>query len=324
MWQEMKNRVLEGEGLTREEAFALASWPPEKLEELVDLSRQVRERFGGREVELCSIINARSGLCSEDCRFCAQSSRYRTGAKTYPLIGPEEALEKARRMEAAGARRFALVTSGRGIGQRDFERVLDIYRVLRTETRLELCASLGIIDWDKARRLREAGVTTYHHNLETGRSYFPHICTTHTFEDRVATIRAARSAELKVCSGGIIGMGETMADRMEMILELRELGVTSVPVNILNPIPGTPLAGQKPLPVEEIFRTLALFRLIMPRAVLRLCGGREPGLGEKQQKALEVAVNGLMIGSYLTTRGNEVQKDLDMIAAAGLRLAAGG
>ncbi|MBE3585136.1 MAG: biotin synthase BioB [Thermoanaerobacter sp.] len=324
MWQEIKSKVLEGEGLTREEAFALAGWPSEKLGELLDLSRQVRQRFGGREVELCSIINARSGLCSEDCRFCAQSSRYRTGASTYPLIGADEALEKARRMEAAGARRFALVTSGRGIGERDFERVLDIYRVLRAETRLELCASLGIIDGDKARRLREAGVTTYHHNLETSRSYFPHVCTTHTFEERVITIRTAQAAGLRVCSGGIIGMGEVLADRLEMVLELRELGVTSVPVNILNPIPGTPLAGQKSLPVEEIFKTLALFRLIMPRAVLRLCGGREPGLGEKQQKALEMAINGLMIGNYLTTRGNEVQEDLDMIAAAGLRLAAGG
>ncbi len=324
MWQEMKNKVLEGKGLTREEAFALAGWPPKKLAELLALARQVREHFVGNEVELCSIINARSGLCSEDCRFCAQSSRYKTGAESYPLIGPEKALEKARRVEAAGARRFALVTSGRSIGGRDFERVLEIYRVLRAETRLELCASLGIIDQDKAQRLREVGVTTYHHNLETSRSYFPNICTTHTFAERVATIRAAQSAGLEVCSGGIIGLGETMADRLEMVLELRELGVNSIPVNILNPIPGTPLAGQKPLPVEEILKTLALFRLIMPGAIIRLCGGREPALGERQREALEVAINGLMIGNYLTTRGNEIQKDLDMIAAAGLRLAAGG
>ena len=190
----IKNKVLEGEGLTREEAFALADWPLEKLGELLELSRQVRMRFGGREVELCSIINARSGLCSEDCRFCAQSSRYRTGVKTYPLIDPEEALQKARRMEAAGARRFALVTSGRSIEEGDFDRVLEIYRLLRAETSLELCASLGIIDGDKAHRLREAGVTTYHHNLETIRSYFRKICTTHTFEERTGGVRAAREA----------------------------------------------------------------------------------------------------------------------------------
>ncbi|MBE3588944.1 MAG: biotin synthase BioB [Thermoanaerobacteraceae bacterium] len=321
MWQEIREKVLAGEGISREEALQLAGRPLDELAELLDLSRQVRERFTGREVELCSIINARSGLCSEDCRFCAQSARYNTGVEIYPLIGPEKALEKARLMEAAGARRFSLVTSGRGIGERDFEQVLAIYRVLRAETRLQLCASLGIIDQEKARRLKEAGVTMYHHNLETGRRYFPHICTTHTFEERVATIRAAQAAGLSVCSGGIIGLGERMEDRLEMVLELRELGVTSVPVNILNPIPGTPLARQKSLPVEEILKTVALFRLIMPRATFRLCGGREPALGERQKEALAVAVNGLMIGSYLTTRGNEIEKDLDMLGSMGLKAA---
>ncbi|WP_341473716.1 biotin synthase BioB [Desulfofundulus thermobenzoicus] len=321
MWREIKNKVMSGEGLSREEALQLAGLPPGYLMELLDLSRQVRERFTGREVELCSIVNARSGLCSENCRFCAQSSHHKTGVKIYPLIGPEKALEKARRMEAAGARRFALVTSGRGIGEHDFEQVLAIYRVLRAETRLQLCASLGIIDQEKARRLKEEGVTMYHHNLETSRRYFPQICTTHTFEERVATIRASRAAGLSVCAGGIIGLGERMEDRLEMVLELRELGVTSVPVNILNPIPGTPLAGQKPPPVEEILKTVALFRLIMPRATFRLCGGREPALGYRQGEALAVAVNGLMIGNYLTTRGNEIEKDLDMLGSMGLKAA---
>jgi len=317
----IREKVLSGEGLSCEEARELAGWPPERLGELLELSREVRERFCGKEVELCAIINARSGLCSEDCRFCAQSSRYQTGVEVYPLIGPEKALEKARRMEAVGVKRFALVTSGKGIGGKDFARVLEIYRVLRAETGLELCASLGIIDEDKARRLREVGVTTYHHNLETGRSFFPQICTTHTFEERVATIRAARAAGLNVCSGGIIGLGESMDHRLEMVFELRELKVRSVPVNILNPIPGTPLAGQKPLPREEILKTLALFRLIIPEGVFRLCGGREPGLGERQAEALVVAANGLMVGNYLTTRGQEIRRDLEMIAAAGLRVA---
>lgn len=321
MWREVNKKVLSGEGLSWEEARELAGWPPERLGELLELSREVRERFCGKEVELCAIINARSGLCSEDCRFCAQSSRYQTGVEVYPLIGPEKALEKARRMEAAGVKRFSLVTSGRGIGEKDFVRVLEIYRVLRAETGLELCASLGIIDEDKARRLREVGVTTYHHNLETGRSFFPQICTTHTFEERVATIRAARAAGLNVCSGGIIGLGESMEHRLEMVFELRELKVRSVPVNILNPIPGTPLAGQKPLSREEILKTLALFRLVMPEGVFRLCGGREPGLGERQGEALALAANGLMVGNYLTTRGQEINQDLEMIAAAGLKVA---
>lgn len=191
--------------------------------------------------------------------------------------------------------------------------------MLRAKTSLELHASLGSIDQEKARQLKEAGVTTYHHNLETGRHYFPRICTTHTFRDRVTTIQAAKSAGLAVCSGGIIGLGESMADRLEMVLKLRELGVHSIPVNILNPIPGTPLAGQKPLPVEEILRTIAIFRLVMPRSVLRLCGGREPALKEKQAAALRLAINGIMVGGYLTLPGNEIQKDLDMLLAAGLQ-----
>ncbi|HOV79927.1 MAG TPA: biotin synthase BioB [Bacillota bacterium] len=318
MRQEIKARVLAGEGLSGEEAFELAGWPLERLGELLELSREVRMRFSGREIDLCSIINARSGLCGEDCRFCAQSSRYNTGAEVYPLISAEKALEKARRMEASGAKRFSLIISGRGIGEKDFEKTLEIYRTLRAETRLELCASLGIIDREKALRLREAGVTMYHHNVETGRRYFPHICTTHTFEERVATIKAAQSAGLKVCSGGIIGMGEAMADRLEMVLELRELGVKWVPVNILNPIQGTPLAGQEQLSAEEILKTIAIFRLIMPRAVLRLCGGREQ-LGEKQVDALFAVINGMMIGGYLTTPGNEIGKDFEIIEAAGLR-----
>jgi biotin synthase len=317
--QEIKGKVLAGEGLSPEEAFGLAGWPLERLEELLSLAQEVRERFWGREVELCSIINARSGLCREDCRFCAQSSRYRTEVEIYPLISPEKALEKARYMEIVGVRHFSLVTSGQNIEERDFKQVLEIYRMLRAETSLELHASLGSIDQEKARQLREAGVTTYHHNLETGRNYFPRICTTHTFKDRVATIRAAKSAGLAVCSGGIIGLGESMTDRLEMVLELRELGVRSVPVNILNPIPGTPLAKQKPLPVEEILKTVAIFRLIMPRSVLRLCGGREPALKEKQAAALRLAINGMVVGGYLTLPGNEIQKDLDMLFAAGLQ-----
>jgi biotin synthase len=317
--QKIKGKVLAGEGLSPEEAFELAGWPLEKLEELLSLAQEVRERFWGREVELCSIINARSGLCREDCHFCAQSSRYRTGVEIYPLISPEKALEKARRLENTGVRHFSLVTSGRSTKERDFKQILEIYRMLRAETRLELHASLGSIDQEKARQLKEAGVTTYHHNLETGRRFFPHVCTTHTFKDRVATIQAAKSAGLAVCSGGIIGLGESMTDRLEMVLELRELGVRSVPVNILNPIPGTPLAGQKPLPVEEILKTVAIFRLIMPRSVLRLCGGREPALKEKQAAALRLAINGMMVGGYLTLPGDEIQKDLDMLFAAGLQ-----
>jgi len=318
MQQEIKAKVLAGEGISREEAFELAGRPFEELGELLDLVREVRKLFCGTDIDVCSIMNARSGLCGEDCRFCAQSSHYNTGAEVYPLISPEKVLEKARRMEAAGANRYSLVISGRGIRERDFEKILDIYRILRAETSLMLCASLGIIGYEKARRLKDTGVTMYHHNVETGRRYFPSICTTHTFNERVDAIKAVQSAGLEVCSGGIIGLGEIMDDRLDMVLELRELGIRYVPVNILNPILGTPLAGQKRLPTEEILKTVAIFRLIMPRSVIRLCGGREQ-LQEKQSDALLASINGIMIGGYLTIPGNEVERDMEMINAAGLK-----
>jgi biotin synthase len=318
MQQEIKAKVLAGEGISREEAFELAGRPLEELGELLDLAREVRRRFYGADIDICSIINARSGLCSEDCRFCAQSSHYKTGARVYPLISPDRALEKARRMEAVGAKRFSLIISGKGIGDRDFEKVLDIFRILKAETSLSFCASLGIIGYKKALRLKDAGVTMYHHNVETGRRYFPSICTTHTFDERVDAIKAVQSAGMEVCAGGIIGMGETMEDRLDMVLEMREIGICYVPVNILNPIPGTPLSGQKRLPAEEILKTVAIFRLIMPRSVIRLCGGREQ-LKEKQIDALSIAVNGIMIGGYLTIPGNVVERDLEMIDSAGLK-----
>ncbi|APC08327.1 biotin synthase BioB [Neomoorella thermoacetica] len=314
----LKKKVLAGQGLSREEANALVEWPDEASDRLLELAGEVTRHLHGRQVSLCSIINARSGLCSEDCRFCAQSSRYATGAPVYPLIDAARALEKARRMEAAGAERFALVTSGRGMAGKDFEKVLDIFRVLRAETRLNLCASLGIISDEQARQLKEAGVSRYHHNLETSRSFFPQVCTTHTYDQRVATIRAARKAGLEICCGGIIGMGETLSQRLEMALAIRELGALSVPLNILNPIPGTPLAGRKPLPPAEILKTIALFRLVLPTAVLRLCGGRETGLGERQVEAMQYGINGLMVGDYLTTRGNGLEQDLSLLTAAGL------
>lgn len=317
-WKSTEAKVFSGEGLSREEILSLAGCAGAELVRVQALAGEVTRRFHGRQVDLCAIINARSGLCSEDCRFCAQSARYSTGAAVYPLIDAGTALAKARRMEAAGAGRFSLVTSGRGLTGRDFAAVLEIFRILRAETGLSLCASLGIIDGEQARRLKEAGVSTYHHNLETGRSFFPQICTTHSYGERVATIRAAQEAGLTVCSGGIAGLGETLAQRLEMALEIKELGVDSVPLNILNPIPGTPLADTKPLPPAEILKTIALFRLVLPRATLRLCGGREPGLGGRQAEALQYGINGLMVGNYLTTRGGGVKQDLAMLAKAGL------
>jgi biotin synthase len=313
MFDELVDRIKAGGEITCAEALAIGVLEGEGLYELFLGALKLSRHFHGNRVDLCSIINARSGRCSEDCVFCAQSGHYHTGVSVYPLLSTEEVLEKALEMQSRGARRFALVTSGRGITGRDFEKVLDIYKTLREKTGLGLCASLGIIDYARARDLRDAGVSRYHHNIETSRSYYPEICTTHSFGERVETIRSAGEAGLEICSGGIIGLGEKWEHRVEMAFQLKELGVTSVPVNILTPIRGTPLQDRTvPRPLE-VLRTAAMFRLVLPGAVIRLCGGREAALRDLQSLALLAGVNGLMVGNYLTTGGRGVEDDIQML-----------
>lgn len=304
-------------GLDRREALERICVPKEQIEQLLFEARGIRECHCGARIHLCAIINARSGKCSENCAFCAQSSWYHTEAPVYPVISPDEALGKAERMAEAGVERFSLVTSGARLSDREFEKILAIFATLRREIpALGLCASLGSLDEERAQALKEVGVTTYHHNIETSPRFYPNICTTHTFDSRLETIRTAQEAGLQVCSGGILGLGETPQDRVDMMFTLKECGISSVPINILNPIPGTPLESQPPLPIEEILATVSIFRLVLPSAVLRLCGGRERALGAFQKKALETAINGLMVGNYLTTKGNPLEDDLQMVREA--------
>lgn len=298
----------------KKEALEMMEIPDEGIEQILLEARSIRYRFCGSKIHLCAIINARSGKCSEDCAFCAQSSWYRTGAPEYPVIHAEEALAKAKKMHEAGVERFSLVTSGGKLSEKEFRKVLVIIEVLRRELpSLSLCASLGSLDEERALALKEAGVTTYHHNIETSENFYPRICTTHTFSSRLETIRVAQEAGLQVCSGGILGMGEDPKDRVDMMFTLKDVGISSIPINILNPIPGTPLANQPPLPVKEILKTLGIFRLVFPSGILRLCGGRERALGAFQKKAVETAINGLMVGNYLTTTGNPLEEDLEMV-----------
>lgn len=316
--RELVRRILSGEEIAPPEALAWGGLDGEELWELLWAAGWLTRHFHGRQVDLCSIINAKSGRCSEDCAFCAQSGHHRTGAPVYPLLSREEILQRALEMEAAGARRFSLVTSGRGALSGDFEKILGIFETLREKTGLSLCTSLGLVDFQKAARLKEAGVSTYHHNLETSRSYYHRICTTHSFGDRVETVRAVQEAGLEVCSGGIIGLGEGWEHRVEMAFQLKELGVWSVPLNILTPIEGTPLWGS-PVPAPlEVLKTAAMFRLVLPRTVIRLAGGREAALRDLQSAALLGGVNGLMVGNYLTTGGRQVEDDLRMIRDLGL------
>ena len=263
----------------------------------------------GTSFSLCSIINAKSGKCSEDCHFCAQSAHYQTEAPVYPLVDKAQILAAAQEAKKNGASRFSLVTSGRGLASKDLLTVLEIIRAIRKEVGIKVCASLGILDEPELRQLKEAGLSRYHHNLETSREFFPQVCTTHSFADRTATIKAAQRVGLSVCSGGIFGLGETEADRLSMAKSLVECEIDSVPLNILIPLPGTPCAGIAPLAITEILRAIALYRLILPPAAIRLAAGRESALADFLSSAFMAGADGMMIGGYLTQRGRSPEAD---------------
>jgi biotin synthase len=291
--------------------------------DLVRLIREgtsLRERYFGKRVMLCSIVNAKSGRCSEDCAFCAQSGRHRAQIEVYPLLEPERILEEAKKASLMGARRFSIVTSGRALSQRDFDKVLKAIELIRKETDLLVCSSLGFLDLKRAKALKEAGLSRYHHNLETSPSYFPKICTTHSIQEKIETILCAKEAGLSVCSGGIIGLGEGREERLELALKLRELEVDSVALNYFHPIPGTKLENQNSLTPMEFLRTVTLFRLILPCKEIRLTGGRAYGLRDLQPLGILCGANGLMIGNYLTTRGRPYEMDLRMLSDLELQI----
>ncbi|MFZ5797278.1 MAG: biotin synthase BioB [Thermodesulfobacteriota bacterium] len=306
--------ILQGDRLDRETALRLAAEP--EAEQLWQGADRIRKHVHGSRFSLCAIINARSGRCSEDCRFCAQSARHRSGIDEYDSIAPTEALRLAEENDRYGVHRLSLVTSGRSADEALLAQLARIYQKISNNCRLKLCGSLGLLTPDKARLIRKMGVSRYHCNLEGSRHFFPRVCTTHTWEEKVETLRLAREAGLSLCSGGIIGMGEDMADRLDLALELRELKVDSIPLNILTPIPGTPLGDLQPLAVEEILTTIALFRCIYPEAVLRIAGGRQQ-LASDQYRCFTAGANGAMVGNYLTTSGSAIEDDLRNFTALG-------
>jgi biotin synthase len=315
----LARRVLDGGDLSLREAETLILMPDEVTPLLLGWADVVKKYFRGAMVDVCAILNARSGRCPEDCLFCAQSARYRTPAKTYPLLSADEILKSAAAAYAAGAKRFSLVTGGRSAGS-DFDTITGIIKRMKRELPgLGTCASLGALKPEEARALKTSGLDRYHHNLEAPASFFPSVCSTHSYPDRVATVRTAQEAGLEVCAGGIIGMGESPAQRVEMAVALRELGVFSVPINILHPVEGTPLASMPPLRPLEILRTLAVFRLVLPHACIRYAGGREYNLRDTQALGLAGGIDGLITGGYLTTPGQETARDLQLISDLGLR-----
>lgn len=315
---ESGKKVLAGSLLNRQEAWQLAQVPLSNLPVLLAMADLIRQKFVGDEVDLCSIVNGRSGKCPENCKFCAQAAIHKTNIDIYGLKSIDALVAAAVQAKADGVRRFSIVTSGRGMQQdRDFENILLALRRIKAETGLSTCASLGILTEQNARALKDAGVTRYHHNVETSRSYYPQICTSHTYDDKMSTIAVALQAGLEVCAGGIIGLGETMEQRLEMAFELQALKVKSVPLNILNPIPGTGLAANAPLDPREILQTFALFRFIMPDSSIRTAGGRELNLRDLQAMALAGGLNGMLIGGYLTTNGRNAMMDMQMIKDLG-------
>lgn len=281
------------------------------------VTHALREESFGTSIELCSIINAKSGRCAENCAFCAQSSHHTTDTPIFPLKTKEEIISGARQAAAAGSHCYGIVTSGTRISSgEEFERILAALREIRATTAIEPSASLGLLDDTNARTLAAAGCVTYHHNLETARSFFPQICTTHDYEEDVQTVRIAKAAGMKVCCGGIFGLGESWEQRVELCLTLRELDVDSIPLNFLNPIEGTPLADQRQLTPLDCLRIIALFRIIHPKKRISVCGGREVNLRDFQSWIFMAGASGTMIGNYLTTSGRDSAADIQMFRDA--------
>lgn len=310
----LKERIIAGGSVTRDEALALAETPDK--EALYHAADQIRAHFRGPIIHTCSILNAQSGRCSEDCQWCSQSRHFKTDVPEYALISATAGIERALENNRQGVDCFSLVTSGRALKPRQVEAACSIYREIRQHTPIRLCASMGLLRKAELQKLREAGVERFHCNIETAPSHFPRLCSTHTFADKLRTLREAREVGLKVCSGGIFGMGESRPQRIEMAFVLRELAVDSIPINILNPIPGTPLQGSAPLKEDDILISLALFRFINPVAQLRLAGGRQL-IAPFQEKALSCGVCSVMVGDYLTTLGMSVVEDQNMFRRLG-------
>jgi biotin synthase len=318
-FQLLAEKAIAGEMLTREECLAVLNCPDERVLDLLAATFRVRLRFRGRRVHLHMLINAKSGICPEDCHYCSQSSISRAAIERYPLVSLERLLEGARKAKEARCRRYCIVISGRGANQREIDFLARAVRRIKEEVDIAICCSVGIISEEKARRLYEAGVEQLNHNLNTSRRYYPMICTTHTYEDRWSTLQAARRAGLHLCSGAIFGQGESQEDIIDVALALRELQPQSIPVNFLLAIPGTPLEGRPGLQPYDCLRILCLMRLLNPRQEIRVSAGREVHLRSLQPLAL-YAADSVFVSGYLTTPGQQYRETWQMIRDLGFEI----
>jgi biotin synthase len=293
----------------------------DEITPLVERAWAVRQERFGDSTDMCSLVNAKSGGCAEDCGFCAQSRYAEADTPMHAMMEPEQILEHAKAAEAAGAHRFCMVTQGQGLSKRDFERILEGARLVSEQTNLKRCASIGHISRDRARKLADAGIQRVHHNVETARSYYDEVTTTVRYEGRMRTIDAVKEAGLETCVGGILNLGETPGQRVEMAFELAEINPTSVPINLLNPRVGTKFGDRELMDPWEVVKWVAIFRLILPDALFRLCGGRVENIGELQPLAVKAGLNGVMMGNFLTTLGVEPADDRAMFEELGLNVA---
>ncbi len=288
-------------------------WVHMPIQDLIDQADAVRKAHSGSQLQLCSILNAKSGLCSEDCKFCAQSAGHHASVDVYDLKDADDMVQAAREAAEIGAKRFGIVTSGNRLTQAEVETIAQAAQRIVSELDLGVCGSLGALDQDQMTQLKQAGMTRYHHNIETSRRFYPQIVSSHAYDERLNTVRSARAVGMQVCSGGIIGLGEDWADRVDMAYTLKDLDVDSVPINILTPIPGTPLESVTRISAEDVIRTVCLFRLILKDKIIKLAAGRESVLGPDQIKGFQAGANGMIIGGYLTVQGDSLDKDQALI-----------
>lgn len=306
-------KVLNGALIDKPTAMQLYQQP---LEELCDRANKLRERFCGNRFDICTIVNAKSGKCSENCKFCAQSAHNHTGAAVYPILSENKLLQEAEINSSQGVLRYSLVTSGKSLSDEEINAMCRAIKRIRSEIGIAVCASFGLLNEEQYRRLKEAGVTRIHNNLETSRRNFPNICTTHTFDEKICAIKAAQAAGLGVCSGGIMGLGETVEDRIDMALSLRDLGIKSVPINMLNPISGTPFGSNAKLTKNDMRRIVAVYRFILPYASIRLAGGRGL-LDDKGKSCFASGANAAISGDMLTTAGITTATDMQLLKDLG-------
>lgn len=317
--EDLANKVIDGYKINKKEALMILDTPDEYIEDLVEQASRITYSFFKNEVEFCSLINAKNGACSEDCSFCAQSSKYPTPINAYSLVSEEEMLEGAERAVSINANRYCIVVSGKRAKKEEVEKIAEAVRKIKQKYPIKVCCSIGTVDEEDLKLLKEAGVNRINHNLETSEKFFSKIVTTHTWKERLETIKRVQKVGLSTCSGGIFGMGESNEDIVELALTYRDLDVDSIPLNFLIPIPGTPFENANYLTPQKCLKIVALFRFVNPDAELRLCGGREQNLQDLHDTAMNIA-NCLMAGGYLTRAGRNPEKDKQMIKELGKKL----